>query len=241
MAIYTVELGTIIENKFDIGLKDYPIYKEEHREQLNKKIIDHFYFREIGLETPELFKRFLNRKMNEIMPYYNQRYKSEDVEFNPLYNIEIKETFERELDSTGSMEQSSEAKENSSASNSGNTNTKTDTHNIGVGVTSDTPQSELSMEDIKNNKYASSTVHNDDDNITNQNINQDGTSSGNVNSETSGNAKNMQNNKETYTKFTEGSSAGLPFSKAIKQWREIMLNIDMEIIEELEPLFMQIY
>ena len=48
-------------------------------------------------------------------------------------------------------------------------------------------------------------------------------------------------NKETYTRKTEGSSAGLPFSNAIAQWREIMINIDMMIIEELEPLFIQLW
>lgn len=40
--------------------------------------------REIGLETLELFRYFMRMKMWEIMPYYNQLYKSELIEFDPL-------------------------------------------------------------------------------------------------------------------------------------------------------------
>lgn len=40
------------------------------------------------METAELFKRYLNTTMCEIMPYYNQLYKSELLEFNPFYNVD---------------------------------------------------------------------------------------------------------------------------------------------------------
>ena len=88
MSKYTTELRYLIENNFDIGLKDYPIFDENYREPLNRKIINHYYFREIGFETAELFKRYLNNTMNEIMPYYNQLFKSELLEFNPFYNVD---------------------------------------------------------------------------------------------------------------------------------------------------------
>ena len=94
MGYYTPTLDNLIRNNFDIGLKDYPIFMEEHREQLNNKIIEHYRFREIGLETPMLFKLYLNRKMNEIMPYYNQLYESELLEFDPITNYEFKEKFD---------------------------------------------------------------------------------------------------------------------------------------------------
>lgn len=84
MAAYTVTLMELIERGFDINLKEYPIFKEEYRPILNKKIIDHFYTREIGAETPALFRFWLNRRMNEIMPYYNKLYNSELLEFDPF-------------------------------------------------------------------------------------------------------------------------------------------------------------
>ena len=90
-AAYTVELGCLIENGFDIGLQHYPIFDETYREQLNRKIVEHFWFREIGAETPQLFKMFINRKMNEIMPLYNEVYKSDLAlkDKSPFANHEI--------------------------------------------------------------------------------------------------------------------------------------------------------
>lgn len=86
MARYTIELGTLMrELGFQPALSQYPIFNEQYRSQLNQKIIDHFYFREIGSETPDRFNFYLERKMNEIMPYYNQLYESEMLKFNPLY------------------------------------------------------------------------------------------------------------------------------------------------------------
>lgn len=66
---------------------DFPIFDEKYRSVLEKKILKHYYTREIGLETVGLWKLKLNTKLNEIMPYYNKLYNSELLEFNPFYNI----------------------------------------------------------------------------------------------------------------------------------------------------------
>ena len=60
-----------IPNIFDF---DYPIFDESYRNVLNHKILKHYYTREIGMETVGLWKLKLNTKMNEIMPYFNERY-----------------------------------------------------------------------------------------------------------------------------------------------------------------------
>lgn len=86
MSFYTTQLRTLVNNGYDLGLKDYPIFDESYRAVLNQKIIDHYYMREIGAETPELFTFYLNRKMREIMPYYNQLYESAKIEYDPLVN-----------------------------------------------------------------------------------------------------------------------------------------------------------
>ena len=84
MAKYTIELGKLIELGYKLPLGDYPIFDEAYRDYLNRKIIDHYYFREIGLETPDRFAFYLRRTMNEVMPYYNELYKSQLMEFDPL-------------------------------------------------------------------------------------------------------------------------------------------------------------
>ena len=67
---------------------DYPIFDDTYKPVLEKKIIKHFYTREIAFETFGRWKLALDAKMNEIMPYYNQLYKSELIEFNPLYDVD---------------------------------------------------------------------------------------------------------------------------------------------------------
>ena len=50
MSKYTTQLRYIVESGFNLGLQDYPIYDETHRKELNDKIIQHYYVREIGLK-----------------------------------------------------------------------------------------------------------------------------------------------------------------------------------------------
>lgn len=84
MAQYTIELRKLVESGYPLALDRYPIFMEEYRRGLNQKIVEHFYFREIGQETADRFNFMLRRKMNEIMPYYNELYKSTLLEFDPL-------------------------------------------------------------------------------------------------------------------------------------------------------------
>lgn len=93
MAKYTAKLNEIvqinngeIETIFDSLLSDYELFDPTYRETLNKKIIKHYYFHEIGFETAERFVFEINRKMDEIMVYYNQLYKSE-IDINPFVNF----------------------------------------------------------------------------------------------------------------------------------------------------------
>ena len=80
-------LDAAVPNIFDF---EYPIFDEEYRELLEKKILRHYYTREICEETVGLWKLRLQDKMNLIMPYYNQMYKSEQRPKNTKYNIEEK-------------------------------------------------------------------------------------------------------------------------------------------------------
>lgn len=67
---------------------------QEHRTLLFKKILLHYYTREIGYETVGLWKLKLNQRLMEIMPYYNQLYESELIEFDPMKNVDNTHTHE---------------------------------------------------------------------------------------------------------------------------------------------------
>lgn len=69
---------------------DFPIFDENYREPLCKKILKHFYTKEIGEETVGLWKLRLDDRMNEIMPYYNKLYESELISIEPLVNYRVR-------------------------------------------------------------------------------------------------------------------------------------------------------
>src|ERR1044072_4055417 len=72
-----------------LGLDRYPIFNEEYRVGLNEKIIAHFNEQEIAHETDSMFKYAMARKMNEIMPLYNQHYLASQIEIDPLLTVNM--------------------------------------------------------------------------------------------------------------------------------------------------------
>ena len=89
MPNFTVELRALVEDGEDIGLNDYPIFRADYRDILNKKITDHYWFYEIGHETHFMFARQMRTKMNEIMPYYNKLYETELIKFDPFMTMQV--------------------------------------------------------------------------------------------------------------------------------------------------------
>lgn len=89
-------IQTAAPNIFDFT---FPIFDETYRLPLEIKILRHYYTKEICEETVALWKLRLEDRMNMIMPYYNQLYRSALLEFNPLYDIDV--TREHTTDFTG--------------------------------------------------------------------------------------------------------------------------------------------
>ncbi len=74
------------ENIFNF---DFPIFDEAYRPVIEKKILKHYYTREIATETVGLWKHYLDMRLNEIMPYYNKLYETELLHFNPFYDVDL--------------------------------------------------------------------------------------------------------------------------------------------------------
>jgi hypothetical protein len=187
------------ENKF-------PIFDEIYRATLQDKIVDHYRNYEIGQETIGMFCHALNRKMREIMPYYNQLYKSQ-IDLDPLQTMSI--TTESESLATETTGQES------TTTNTSATDSKS------RSVSSETPQTMLSG----NEDYASSAA----DAISNTNVT--GNAAGNV----SGNTNSNGTVSSTVT-GSQGHAATL-----LMQYRKSFLNLDMDVIRELESLFMMVW
>lgn len=106
----TVELRQLVESGVDVWAFDYPSYYEgQEKKAFEKKVLDHFWLRQIGLETPGRWLHYFRSRMREIMPYYIQLYKSQalmDTIEDPFGNVDIVETFEEETTGTSSEENS---------------------------------------------------------------------------------------------------------------------------------------
>jgi len=100
MATFTSYLKDVLELYPDIGLNEYPLFDEGYRPALNKKIIDHFWNREIGHETHSLFIHQMRVRMNNIMPLYNQHYEASRIKFDPLKTIDMKNVGEQDSTAT---------------------------------------------------------------------------------------------------------------------------------------------
>ena len=221
MSKYTTELRYLIENNFDIGLKDYPIFDENYREPLNRKIINHYYFREIGFETAELFKRYLNNTMNEIMPYYNQLFKSELLEFNPFYNVDKTVTADKNNNSVSDFVGNISGKNTQTAdtentqTNNGKQQTTTaatstgesvgnsTTTNKNKNVSSDTPQGFLSINSIEHETYASAAEMGNAESINNSKATSNNAENGITDQTTADETKATGNSKSNATTETD--------------------------------------
>lgn len=233
MSRYTIELRYLIEGNYDLGLKDYPIFDESYREQLNNKIIQHYYFREIGFETEALFKNRLNQKMNELMPYYNQMYESSKLKIDPLSTIDLEEVFSRKSKTTGEGTSST-----SGTGNNTNNFNSTDTTDYGkISKFSDIAQAQTTPNEILNDKYlTSATVDDGQDKNTNT-----GTNTSQTESTTSGTSTDERNLDEDTTLTRKGNNGTASESELLNMYRETFLNIDMMIIDDLDELFLGIW
>lgn len=96
-------------NSYDkLELSYYPIFDENYRNILNGKIIDEYYNQEIGTETIDNFLLILRKKMDQIMPYFNQLYKSTQIPYDALDAMRIHSV------GTGTMEGTSQSDSNNS-------------------------------------------------------------------------------------------------------------------------------
>lgn len=316
MSVYTTQVRNICETQYGLTehkgydnvddileqcwnkvVPDYPIFDESYRKVLNKKILLHYYTREIGTETVGLWKLRLKTKLGEIMPYYNQMYKSELLEFNPLYDVDLNTehkgkggeestdndtvigneninlggidsreiTFSRQHHTDRNNAREDEGWDVFNDENNDTTNRSDMTHT----QFADTPQGKVLNEDLAKNDYMTTdtvTKVSGLDNVISTNEHQgshhntvtdNGSEDGSVTDKTNDvmtygktDTRNKQdtvtkhgtvNTTDEYVDIVKGKRGGVTYSAMLKEFRETFLNIDMMVIKELEPLFMQIW
>ena len=168
------------------------------KDRLATKIVDHYFMREIGLETPALFKHYAKVLMQEIMERKLPLIYSISINYDPLVNVDYTESFERTIENEGT----------------------TSNNASGLSVSSDTPQGQIQKSQILAGAYASATGA----------------------SETESSSNDSNSTDENYTKHVKGNSGvSATAQKMIQQYRENIVAVDEEIINELNKLFMGLY
>lgn len=234
---------------------DFPIFDEKYRGILESKILKHYYTREIAFETVGLWKLKLATKLNEIMVYYNQLYKSELLEFNPLYDVDITRQHISDSDGTRGTTSSDNSKYDSNRDTNVTGRNSSDIDSSVTGNTnsnrkdmySDTPQGTIT--DLESGKYLTNARINND--VENNSSKTSGTTTDSIDTDTSENINTTKNqtrnedvkfsNLETYIETVKGKQGSGDYSEMLKKFRTTFLNIDMMIIEELSDLFFNLW
>ena len=214
---------------------DFPIFDEEYRPVLCKKILKHYYTREIGFETVGLWKLKLNMLMNEIMPYYNQLYESTKMQFDPFTDADYYRNHSGR-DAGSGQETGSHT---GTVGDAGNRNgTSRDLlSETSWDVYSDTPQGALT--NVDNNTYltnARKVNHDSQD----DRVYQENTTNTRTYNEATGTNRSFSNTDE-YLDHMFGKMPGKSYMQLVKELRDNFLNIDVDIIGELSDLFMKLW
>ena len=260
------DIDDVLENSYDKIFKvdKIPMFEgetAEHRKELYKKILGHYYTREIGYEVVGLWKQKLNQRMMEIMPYYNQMYESELIEFDPMKNIDKTmtdaEVGARNTAGTTDNTRNVTLRHDRTTTRGNDTNTNVINSNADTWVLfSDTPEGGItgisnasSGSSVGNDAYLTNATHN----IV--------TPAGQTNTNTYGNVTETYNasGDKADTTAEHGAISGSEgtslqgehhvtgkegvesYSKLLLQYRETMLNIDMLVIEALSDLFLNLW
>ena len=232
MSKYTIELKRVcelvgrdtVESYFtDYNLSDYLTSEQINvinnaniwsKEKLAKKIVDHYFTREIGAETIGLFKHFAKITMQEIMEKKLHIIYSNSIKFDPIVNVDYKEEYTRNIDATSNSTGKSNSTSNSNGSN--------------LQINADTPQTNINKDYILNGNYASSAIANETDNSITDNSNTE--------------ANGTNNSVENYTRRKVGNDGISATTQALlKQYRDTLVAVDEDIINELNVLFMGLW
>lgn len=219
------------------------MFDEDYRKVLYKKILKHYYTREIGGESVGLWQLWMNTRLEEIMPYYNQLYESELIKIEPLRNVDYSRTYDKKGEGTKQETGSMDSTNTGSGKNDG-TKTSAESASESSGSTdlySDTPQGAITG--LEEMKYLTNA----------RKIDQTGSSSGTSNESYTDNQSNTEhlvsntgntstsNDSEFYTEKIVGKTDGASMSALLMEFRQSFLNIDMQVIGEFSDLFMNLW
>lgn len=230
------DVDRIIANSWNkIFTSKVAFFDEEYRSVLCQKILKHYYLREICCETVGIWTLWMNTKLEEIMPYYNQLYESAKIKFNPMHDVDLTREHKRTENETASGNRDTTNNNTTDVTSNSTTNRTTISDENKKDLYSDTPQGALTGVEnetyLTNARKINDSVNGTDDVNVNNTEKNDGVSTGKET--TSSNVDTTEDYLETLV----GKQGTESFSTLLNKFRETFLNIDMMVIEEFGDLF----
>ena len=234
MSNYTIRLKNLLDSGFNIWDSEnpFPIYDENHRASLQQKIIDNYYMQEIGFETPQTFKHYLNARMRTIMPYYNSKYAALEKFMDVPDNFY---TFDEHTEETGKEYNKSDMYNATNIKNGRSSQATNSVYNF------DTPQNISSLDPSSPDHMSSATVSKE--NVSPSTTYTETQTQGQTGSIKNGGANGAVNENERSFDDRDTHRYGTNQSpyKTYDEFKKALDNIDEEIIRRLADLFMQIF
>lgn len=237
----TLELRDVLAGGVDLWAFDYPsYYTGADKLAFEKKVVDHFYFRQIGQETVGRFLHMFRAKIREIMPYYIEVYKTAEIMAglaDPFGNVDVTETFEEETTGTASGTNSMNTSSTVEDTFSGNSSIERSGTEDREHRFSNTPQGSISNLD----KYLTEASQDATSRTEGEETTENRTAS--VESTSGTNGTNSHTNAGTIkrTLHKKGNQGVNTYAHDMLEFRETILNVDMMIIGELNHLFLGVY
>ena len=270
MSMYTTKVLDILRNYalpdtnqtfdelIDATYQDYfnfhfPWYADDanSKVEFEKLFLLHFLMYEIGQETIELHRSRVAQRLRLIMPEIQQIWDSLNVDMSWLQNVDMQYSGSENETSSGSHSDESSSTDTSktngsreSSINGTSNDTSEGTTNVNTqSIDSDNPQINFSGTD-----YASSMSRGEPNHTVNSESN--GTTSSEENTTTeetvtksndSSSSGKTSGSRDKTDARTEKGNRGMSRGDIVKQMRDAVYNVNQEIINRCEDLFMLIY
>ena len=221
----------------------FPMHDEQHRQELEMKIIKHYFFRRICCNDVDEWQLRLANRLQEIMPYFNEMYQSKDYLRDPMDDVDYERTVGEDTAKNGIENTKSTQNVGSEheAQSVGNNNSTENRSGQTIQKNSDTPQGQLSG--VLAGDYLTSAAVVDETKSANVNSNDLRADTSKTKSDTVGtfDTVNTDVGRRDMKEKVKGKMYGKSKAEMVLEYRKAIINIDNEIIARLSDLFLNIY
>ena len=269
MANYTTTIYDILDNKvlYPDGIlpKDYPFYTDDAKikKEFEDLFIAHYMTSEIGFETVFRWQQAFKAKMMLITPMMKQRwdlYQDWEKDLDYLYDTN-NYTDTRTVDTTDSGTNSTITNDSGSVKTTSTAEGTSDTTSNDSGTNNTTTSNEGTSNTTTSNEGTSNTTNKNSDtnngvaiidatdgaltseSTSNVTTNDSGTSNTTSSNEGTSNttSSNTGRTEEVFKHEEKRTSLMYPSADLVVKRRELLFDLNREIIEQCRDLFMMIY